>query len=51
MENQSSKGIKIIEDNPELLNNYLRAVSVDDKNQIDSASKALSDYIFSFAYR
>lgn len=45
MDNKKSKGIKIIEDNPDILNNYLRAVSNDDKNQIDSASKALSDYI------
>lgn len=45
MENKTSKGIKIIEDNPEILNNYLRAVSVDDKNQIESSSKALSDHI------
>lgn len=42
---KTGKEIKIIEDNPDLLNNYLRAVSVDDKYRIDSASKALSSYI------
>ena len=51
MENKTSKGIKIIEDNPEILNNYLRAVSVDDKNQIESSSKALSDHIIRKVYK
>ena len=51
MENKTSKGIKIIEDNPEILNNYLRAVSVDDKNQMESSSKALSDHIIRKVYK
>lgn len=51
MENKTSKGIKIIEDNPEILNNYLRAVSVGDKNQIESSSKALSDHIIRKVYK
>lgn len=51
MDNKTSKEIKIIDDNPQILNNYLRAVSVDDKNQIDSASKALSDHIIRKVYK
>lgn len=45
MENKKDKGIKINEENPEILNDYLKAVRDDDKDRINNTSEALSDYI------
>ena len=45
MENKTSKEIKILEENPKILNDYLKAVLDEDGDSTDSASKALSDYI------
>ena len=51
MEDKTSKEIKIIEENPKILNNYLEAVRDVDKDRIDSASKALSVYIIRKVYK
>ena len=45
MEQKTSNEIIINDDNPKILNDYLVAVRNNDKERIDSASKALSDYI------
>jgi hypothetical protein len=45
MDNKKTKGIEINEDNPKILNDYLKAVRDDDKDRIDKSSEALSDYI------
>lgn len=45
MEQKTSRDITISEENPKILNDYLEAVRDDNKNKIDSTSKALSDYI------
>lgn len=51
MEDKTSKEIKIIEENPKILNDYLEAVRDVDKARIDSASKALSVYIIRKVYK
>jgi len=51
MEDKTSKEIKIIEENPKILNDYLEAVRDVDKDRIDSASKALSVYIIRKVYK
>ncbi len=45
MENKKDKGIKINKENPEILNDYLKAVRDDEKDRINNTSEALSDYI------
>lgn len=45
MEQKTSKEIKIDERNPNVLNDYLKAVRDGDKERINNSSKALSDYI------
>lgn len=45
MEQKTSRDITISEENPKILNDYLEAVRDDNKNKIDSTSKALLDYI------
>jgi hypothetical protein len=45
MEGKTSSEIIINEDNPVILNDYLKAVRDKDKDRIDRASEALSDYI------
>lgn len=45
MEKKTNTEIKIYEENPKVLNDYLEAVRDKDKDRIDSASKVLSDYI------
>ncbi len=45
MEQKTNREIIINEENPKILNNYLEAVRDDDKERINNASKALSDYI------
>jgi hypothetical protein len=45
MEQKTNREIIINEENPKILNDYLEAVRDDDKERINSASKALSDYI------
>lgn len=45
MEQKTSREITISEENPPILNDYLKAVRDNDNDRKDSASKALSDYI------
>ena len=45
MEQKTNREIIINEENPKILNKYLEAVRDDDKERINNASKALSDYI------
>ena len=45
MEQKTNREIIINEESPKILNDYLEAVRDDDKERINSASKALSDYI------
>ena len=45
MKQKTSKEIKIDERNPNVLNDYLKAVRDGYKERINNSSKALSDYI------
>lgn len=45
MEQKTSREITISEENPPILNDYLKAVRDNDNDRKDSTSKALSDYI------
>lgn len=45
MEQKTNNEIIICEENPNVLNDYLKSVRDDDKDRIESASKALSEYI------